>query len=345
MRGKDHSQTTALCASLIAHGLGLSALAWWYVWHNKVPNLPPIDKLQAIVDHMTYTPPRPVVTPPTPPPPEPAKKKPKPLEKQPIPEDNQRDDSGEPNGHGDANRSTDGKQPMQADLGHPQADLMKPAEHFNKDAVLPASKGKPRGDSAGEPKSTKVGVFNPDVVAEANPLSDPHVTATVKSAPAPGVGPMPAVATPPAPAPVPTGARKPDPSKTQDRIPDDEAKEILGHQATVSDTESMALSQTNGGVFRAGQMLARKGLTVKVKNAALSDTAWYYAAENNDPATLFTVKVDADGNVLGEPEVSKSSGNSYLDHDRLLSLYSWTLMPRKDKDGHVIDDIWVIAYE
>jgi hypothetical protein len=73
-------------------------------------------------------------------PPEPAKKKPPAPTKFEKPQTPMKDDSGEANGTGTANRSTDGKRPMLANAGLEQADLMKEAERFIEDAMLPASK-------------------------------------------------------------------------------------------------------------------------------------------------------------------------------------------------------------
>jgi hypothetical protein len=48
MKAKNHTLTVALCVSLIAHGLGLSGMAWWYIQHNLFTKTPPIDRYQVM---------------------------------------------------------------------------------------------------------------------------------------------------------------------------------------------------------------------------------------------------------------------------------------------------------
>jgi len=145
MRAQNHSLTVALCVSLIAHGLGLSAMAWWYIQHNNHPKTPPIDRYLVMANRI-YQEEKQSTPPPLPPLPPVAQKPPPPpiTKKFEKPKEKLKDDSGEANGTGIANRSTDGDKPMQAEEGYEQADLMKPADHFT-DAFLPASAGKSRG--------------------------------------------------------------------------------------------------------------------------------------------------------------------------------------------------------
>src|ERR1700761_8138079 len=156
MSRKNPILTFSLCTSLVVHGAALCAMAWWLIEKTPLPDLPPLDRTQVLLDQMMATPPPP---PPPPKPPAAAKKPPPPLPKKEFekPKEMPKDDSGEAHGTGTANRSTPGEQPMQANQGYEQADLMKEAQKFADDAFLPASAGADQGNNATPQKSPKAG--------------------------------------------------------------------------------------------------------------------------------------------------------------------------------------------
>jgi hypothetical protein len=348
--------TAALSVSLIAHGLGLSGMAWWYIQHNRDPKTKPIDKYwvwvneafqQKKAEKKAEEKSAPPADPPKPPPaakeqPPPPAIKPK-IEK---PTEKMRDDSGEADGKGIANRSSPGEKPMQAPMGAEQADLMKFAKNFA-DALLPASSGKPQGDSGEQQKSPKAGVYNAEKVEPKKAPVDPEVKTAKTVAPSNLPGPNPKVEVAKATAaPPPSGVEHPTANVPLSESPTIKSvlKEIRGHEATVSDTESLAYSSTNGGIFRAGSMKSRNGLKVKMKLAIYGEASVHDAGIVGDAVTLIGVKVDADGNPL-DVQILQSSGSENIDQDRKNAIWMSILSPQKDKDGRVIDDIWVVAYE
>jgi hypothetical protein len=351
MGKKNTILTAALSVSLMAHGLGLSGIAWWYVEHNRNPKTPPIDKYFVWVNQdfqrkKAEQKNAPHADPPKPPE---VKKKPpvapiKPkIEK---PTEKMRDDSGEADGKGIANRSTPGDKPMQAPVGAEQADLMKPAKDFA-DAALPASAGKPQGSNSEQQKSPKAGVYNPEQVATANAPVDPNVKPAKVVVPSNLPGPNAKVeVVQSTAAPVPNGVTKPVANVPLSESPTIKSvlKEIRGHQATVSDTESVAMSTTNGGIFKAGRMEGRKGLHVETKNPNYGDASYHDAQIVGDSPTLFAVPVAADGTVQ-DVQLLQSSGSENIDQDRKNALWKWKLEPAKDKEGHIIDNIWIVAFE
>jgi hypothetical protein len=341
------SGTTALCVSLVAHGLGLSGLAWWFIAHNPPPKYPPLDKfaiLVAALPKLEQTPPpKPDASKPPPPKPDSAKppepKKPKPpepvkLEQQPPP---LRDDSGEANGTGNANRSTDGRQKMQAraDLLE-QADLMKDAVKFAEDVFLPSSKGESHANNVDQQRSPAAGTYAPDVASETKPNSNP----APKTPPQKTPGPLPSNAV--AATEAPSGTKDPVPNVplAQSPTPKPIQKEIRGHRATASDTESVAFASTDNNNFVSGRLDARRGVKVK-----WSEPRYGLASEHDygvvgDAPTTFMVPIDADGN----PEdviVQQSSGSDNIDRDRKNAVWN-SVFAAKDKDGHPITQ-WVVT--
>jgi TonB family protein len=349
MSRPNHSLTVALCVSLLAHGLALSGLAWWYIEHTS-SKLPPIDKYVVMADQMVREaaakqppPPPPPPSPPksaSKPPPPPAPKK---LDK---PKPTHKDDSGEANGTGTANRSTPGAQPMQANSGYEQADLMREAKDFADSAFLPASAGKPAGNNAMPKKSPKSGSYVPDAIAQANPLSDPTVTTPATPVPTDGPGPYPKITETHVTGPTASGTKSPvaNVPLAQLPTPNPTQKEIRGHRATASDTESIAFAGANSAVFRAGRLEGRKGLRVKTTQVRFHDSSEADIQLLGGIRTVVSARVDADGNVL-DVQIVESSGSENVDEDCKLAVWNWTLEPQKDKDGHPTDLNWTIAFE
>jgi len=91
-------------------------------------------------------------------------------------------------------------------------------------------------------------------------------------------------------------------------------------------------------------MVGRKGLHVETKNPSYGDASYNDAEIIGDVPTLFAVPVDADGKVR-DVQIVQSSGSQHIDQDRKNAIWQWTLEPAKDKDGHVIDNIWMVAFE
>jgi hypothetical protein len=344
MSHRKPSITPALCISLIAHGLGLTGMAWWLVETTPPPKLAALDKVQILLASMPKTvlplpQPAPKTAPPKPQP-APQKKKPPESTKFEKPQTPMKDDSGEAKGTGTANRSTDGQQPMQANAGLEQADLMKDADQFADDAFLPASKGDVHANDAPPQKSAQQGASTPDKVADAKPNSDPAAKTPADPA---GIGPL-AMASP-------SGAQQPG-TKTQPKSPTAQTetpkpveKEIRGHRATVSDTESIAFAKADNVTFRAGRVEGRQGLKVKSTMPRFGLASEVDLENLGRLHLVLGVTVDADGTPQ-DVEVLESSGSVNVDLDCKNEVYNhWTLEPKKDKDGHPIDLTWVINFE
>jgi hypothetical protein len=350
MTPRKPSITPALCISLIAHGLGLTAMAWWVVLHTPPPKLAALDKMQILLDSLPrqappLSPPPPppepksAPKPPPPKPPEPAKKKPPAPAKFDKPSAPTKDDSGEANGKGTANRSTDGKKPMLANAGLEQADLMKEAEKFAEDVLLPASKGDVHANNAPPQKSANQGAPSKDTATVAKP--DQQANATP---PQPGVGPQPMST---ASAAQPSGTKNPQPNlpKAQTDTPKPVEKEIRGHRATVSDTESVAFAKSDSVTFRAGKMEGRQGLKVKSTMPRFGTASEIDLQDLGQLRLVLGVTVDADGTPQ-DVVVLQSSGSQNVDQDCKNEVYNhWSLEPKKDKDGHPVDFNWVINFE
>jgi TonB family protein len=351
MGKRNTSLTVALSVSLIAHGLGLSGLAWWYIEHNLLLKTPPIDRVQALVDRMlSQMPPQPKTPPPAPktaPPAEPQKKslpRPEPHKLQ-NPFDH-KDDSGETNGTGTANRSTDGEQPMQAESGYEQADLMKQAQNFSDNAFLPASAGKQQTNNVDQQKSPKAGTYVPDFALDALASKDSPVKPLVVPVTDKGIGPMPKIDKPKITSPAISGTKDPiaNVPTAQAPTPKPEQREVRGHRATLSDTESIALAKINSGIFKAGRLVGRKGLKVKTTLPRFGDASYADIQMLGGVRTVVQARVDADGNVQ-DVQVVQTSGSQNVDQDCKTAVWNWTLEPEKDKTGRPVDYTWTIAFE
>jgi outer membrane biosynthesis protein TonB len=252
-----------------------------------------------------------------------------------------KDDSGEANGTGTANRSTDGKRPMLANAGLEQADLMKEAERFIEDAMLPASKGAARGNNAPAQKSANQGTPTNDPAAAAKTNSDqPAHPADDHS----GLGPLPVTT---ASAAQQSGTKNPQPKlpPSQTTTPKPVEQEVPGHRATLSDTESIAFAKADNVTFRAGQVEGRQGLKVKSTMPRFGTASRIDLQDLGGLHLVLGVTVDADGTPQ-DVVVIQSSGSTNVDQDCKNEVYNhWTLEPKKDKDGHPIDLTWVINFE
>ena len=263
--------TFSLCASLIVHGLALSAVAWWVIEHTPAPKLAALDRSQILLEQMLKStpPPQPRV------PPAKKSKPPEPKKTFEKPDQKLKDDSGETNGRGTANRSTAGLNPMQAREGPEQADLMKQADKFDDDAFLPASKGSQTGGNAASPKSPAAGVFSESLATHSKPPVDLKNTlaADLPVPRTPGNLPVAEIAKPTAA--TASGAKNPMSNVPVSQVPTPKSvqKEVVGHRATVSDSESMAPAAENHLVFRAGKVEGREGLKVKTSQPRYSDAS------------------------------------------------------------------------
>jgi hypothetical protein len=315
--------------SLLAHGLGLASMAWWFVLHTRPPKLAPLDKLQVLVDSMdrpTLIPPPKAAEKPAPPK-EQAKlivqKKP-PIEYDKPKPDDHHDDSGEANGKGEANRSTDGKRPMQANANvMEQADLMKDAKKFADNAILPASKGEITGNNALPQKQPNKAA---EAANDAKSQNDSKAVAMATDPTKPGIGP--------APTPAASASHLPTPKAVQ--------KQIVGHRATVSDTESVPFAKADSMNFVDGKLEARQGVKVRTTQPRYGDASIHDYEIIGDQPTIFGATVDRDGNVV-DVQILQSSGSSNIDQDRKIAVWNWILEPKKDKDGHLIGT-WVINF-
>jgi hypothetical protein len=342
MTRRPSSITPALCISLIVHGLGLSAMAWWIVWQTPPPKLAALDKMQVF---LSSPPPRPepqaqkpLPKSDQPKPPQPPKKKPPTPPKFEKPQTPMKDDSGE--GTGTANRSTDGKQPMLANAGLEQADLMKEAEHFIEDAIRPASKGEIRGNNAPAQKSANQGSPTNETAAVKPGSDQPPHPADDHS----GLGPLPVTTSSGA---QPVGTRNPQPklATAQTATPKPVEQEVAGHRATLSDTESVAFAKADNVTFHAGRVDGRQGLKVKSTMPRFGTASRIDLQDLGGLHLVLGVTVDADGTPQ-DVIVIQSSGSTNVDQDCKNEVYNhWTLEPKKDKDGHPIDLTWVINFE
>jgi hypothetical protein len=321
MGRRNTTLTVALCTSLSVHALALWTLMWWFVHYTPPPSL-------AALPRPDYAPII-ITTPPKPPaPPPPAKPKPPPppdfskAMKQPP-----HDDSGEATGKGTANRSTSGDQPMTAQHGFvEQADLTRNAtddrDKSNLDVVAQAGVKNGTDPSAAAPPSVAYGVAQPSPVpakSAAPPLiaiTDPTKAAGGDSLQQPSVKGSPdAKPTPPTPS---TAA----------------PKEIAGHAATSSDTDSMPFTKAGTPVFHYGKLEGRQGRKVKTTRIDVG-------LEQASGATVLGVSVDAAGNVY-DVVVLQTGGNGNVDFICQRTVYNWWFEPGKDKEGHPLADQWVV---
>jgi hypothetical protein len=268
--------TFSLCTALVVHMLGFSAMAWWWVGQMGEPYLGPINKWKVLarvptMAHRTVTTPvppqkkkppaHPKATPVPPPPPAPPKPKakkhelPKPDQAPPV-----KDDSGEEQTHGTANRSTDGQTPMEALPGLEQADLMKALTTdkllIDPNALNPASAGIINGSDDPLPVASAAGVHQPDLVQQSDPTpradSDPALPSGGPPA-KDGPGNQP---TPKNPAarenhPAATGSTDPAPNAKSAATSDNKTppRAVRGRLANPSDTDSAPM-QADGRIWR-----------------------------------------------------------------------------------------------
>ena len=337
--------------SLVLHGLGLTALAWWVVTHDPRPWFAPPTKAE--VARLT--------PPPVPPPPRPKPRRPPPPPPLPKPEpfdDSQpfHDDSGEHDAHGTANRSTAGDQPMRAERGLEQADLVrsKPADPTLIDPsqrqTAQAGQKTPVDAVPAPPVAPRQGSPRPDFVTVADtPRADPTAQATAKPAAARGMGPLPvpAVVQPPvddAPPPAASGVKQvavtPSPAVVPPAPP---VREQHGREATPSDSESVPFAKDATVSFHAGRMEARQGLKVDMVNPRFGLASEDDLGVIGELNAVFNVSVRPDRSVA-TVEVSKSSGSPNVDEDCKRALYACTFETRKDKDGNPVPTLWTVVY-
>jgi TonB family protein len=325
MQRRNTTLTTALCASLTAHALVLWALCWWFVHYSPPPRLAALvrpDEAPIIIT----SPPKP---PPPPPKPTPADK-PKP----PPPPDFSKalkqpphDDSGEAGGKGTANRSTPGDRPMQAAQNLlEQADLTRSAKEDDPDKSkldMPAQAGAQTSDEipVAPPPKPQFGVAQ-STPTPAKPIGSPPLIAIADPTKPGAVGMSDAKPTPPAPAP----------------------KQINGHTAVASDTESIPFAKANSASFHDGKMESRDGRKVKTTRIQLGLAGEADAASLVDPTVVLGVTVDALGNVQNVI-VLHSSGSNYIDLPCQRAVYNWWFEPSKDKEGHPLPDQWVVTID
>jgi hypothetical protein len=349
MKSRTNNLTPAFCISLVVHGLGLSALAWWVVLSTPPPKLAAIDRQKVLLEQLAHEievppKPRPIIVPP----PKPQKKPaPPPPEKFEKPLDTFKDDSGEHDGAGTANRSEHGDQPMQAQKALEQAALMKKdAQKFNDASDAPASAGVHDDSNANPQKNARPGQVVPDFNANTTAKDDPSKESAVAMATDKGPIPIPVpkIDSSKPNDPLPSGERNPL-DKTdiaQPTNPKTDLKEVRGKKLEASDTESSPFARAPSLMFVAGHLEGRKGLKVQTKEPRYHDSSEVDMESLGDPRTLLGVKVDADGNVL-DVQILESSGSTNIDMDRKRAVWDWILEPEKDKDGRVTDDHWTIA--
>ena len=342
--GGNPSLTTALCVSLTLHGLGLSAVAWWFVLHEPPPHWPAIDR-EAVARVVLPPPPLPRPTPP--------RRRPRPAFEVPPPQF--KDDSGEHDARGTANRSTDGERPMFAPAGHPQADLVRSAA-FDPMLIDPTAR---RAAQAGEavpsdalpltPTPPRAGVDQPQFVADGRAAR--RTDEAARPGPA-GVGPMPPSPPLAMPAelseaePAPTGARRASAERATTAVPPaPPPRRARGRQATPSDTDSVALADAETTVtFHAGKVVGRQGMKVQFTRPHFG------LASESDLSTIgglhatFGADVRTDGTVA-DVTVLQTSGSANVDEDCRRSIYASTFEPNKGKDGQPVETRWTVVYD
>ncbi len=341
----NHTTTIALCLSMAAHALGLSALAWWFIYENSPVRV--AAATEAEVARLTPLPP-------PAPPPRPKRQRPMPTPEPFDPIDPMhKDDSGEHDGHGTANRSTPGDQPMQAERGYEQADLVraKPADPSLIDpaAARAAQAGRATRDDALplSPTPAQHGTYRPDFAAASDAANADPAGELAKPAAARGLGPLPPspVLSPPvddAPAAA-SGVQQSVVKSSDSTAAPPPAKEVRGRQATASDTESPPFAKDATVDFHAGRMDGRQGLKVQ-----MYAPHWGLASENDLYAmgelyVALGAHIRPDGSVA-QVEVLKSSGSANVDLDCERAVYAGTFEPRKDKDGHPVATLWTVVY-
>ena len=329
--------TFALCASLVVHALVLLSFLYWYVHRPttvlRVATAPDTSRAAIIVDLPPPPPPpksKSQAEPPKPPKPEPPKQfqhtAPPPL----------RDDSGEANGVGTANRSSPGETPMQAQHGLEQAKLSRNPKQMPDDSAtgLDTPPAAPRESPlANVPEPTAVGVPSNDAAALPVPEPEKHPTLIAVADPTQAALLPPKL--PPKSPPKPAAARPtvPQPLKKPEAQP-----------GRASDTDSMAFSKANNVTFRDGKVQGRQGRRVRTTHIAFGLAAEGDAASLADPRVVLGVTVDATGNVQNVI-VLHSSGSDNIDSPVQTAVYNWWFEPLKDAAGKPQPDVWVVTIE
>ena len=340
--------TTALCVSMTAHALAMSGIAWWFVRHAPPTYLAGPTQLELI----RLRPPPPAVHPPRPkprrrPPPPP----PVPMD---VPDSPLRDDSGEHDGHGTANRSTAGDEPMRAQRGLEQADLKRTKKAdptlIDPTAARTAQAGQRQAEDAlPTPRSSpQKGTYHPDFVAAAA-AADADPAGEVVTRAAAGVGPLPpspVVATPTDndPPPAPSGVRASAVKTSTSIAPPPAAREARGRDSTASDTESMAFSPTHNALtFHAGRVEGRKGKDVRLEKFVFGTASENDLMSMGDVHAVFAIHVRADATVA-LVETVKSSGSDFVDEDCTRTLYRSTFEADTDRAGHPVETVWIFTF-
>jgi hypothetical protein len=335
--------TFCLCTSLTLHVLGLSALAWWYVAYTPPPKWAAIDREKLMIQAMS----QPKTNRP-PPPPEQKKRKRPPLPKfeESTPQQAPKDDSGETNGKGTANRSTPGDRPMKANNGYEQADLMRDNPdplQLDPNSLLPAAAGAQVGSNANRQSTASKGQYTPDFVAESKALTDPQSDPTKPITTHEGIGPLPVTPAEKDNAPAPSGTPTPvvaTANGRQNEVP----QAIKGHRAVSGDTESVAFAKANSLVIHDGKVEGRQGLKVSTKIPIFGDASRHDAEIMENFHLVLGAQVDADGNV-SDVIILHSSGSPNIDLDYQNCIFNWTFEPPKDKAGHPMAAQWAITCE
>jgi hypothetical protein len=341
-----HSLTVSLCVSLIVHGLGLSAIAWYFVMTTPPPKWAAIDRNQLLLQQLAaeMTPPPPLIVPPKP---KPKPKPPAPAEAMKL-DNPAKDDSGEHDGVGKANRTNHGEPPMQARAGRDQADLMNAdATKFDPDLLNPASAGKGEDTTTASEKRSIAGQNAPQINPSLTGKDDKPQATVVALANSQSPTPVPVQVDAKNNSPKASGQASPaskQPTSAQPKTKS-ERKQVVGHKAEASDTESIAFAENHPAMFRAGRLEGRQGLKVKTTIPQLGFASRADARALPDVVAVLRAKVDVDG-VVQDVEILQSSGSANIDEDiKLAILNEWNLEPRKDKDGNPDSLYWVIRFE
>jgi hypothetical protein len=297
MERQNSTLTFSLCASILVHALVLYLMVWRYIRHPSPMKFAAFAAPKQSAPIIIRTPAPPPPAPPTP-------KDFSQASRVPL-----RDDSGENNGKGTANRSTPGDRPMEARQGLQQANLTRSSKTDETDSKL---------DTMAVP-------LKPGALA-ASDAATPQA-----SVPEFGVG-QPANLTPSPPTPP-----HPEPSGA--------AVEVKGHSSRASDTDSFALvADSNHLHFHDGKMDARQGRKVTTVRPDYGLAAWRDAESLMDPTTVFGVPVDAAGNV-SDVVLLHSSGSQNIDYDRKNAVWKWKFDPKKDAEGRGLPDLWVVRID
>lgn len=309
------------------HALLLTLAAWWYVYHPPSINLAAVnDSVNSpiIVTPIPDSPPPPPPKPKSPPP----KPKPKPKRKFPhaVPPP-LRDDSGEANGTGTANRSTPGKAPMQAAAGLEQARLNRsehpePPDSASALTDAPVPSQQPTITPPEPPR--EVGV--PDSSNTPTPILPAQSTLIAlgdRSKLSPRAMP-------------PSSGRHI--AAIARRTPIAKSAITTGH---ASDTSSLPFARANNVIFKDGQMVGRTGRRVTTTPIDFGLAAQADAAALPDPRVVLGVTVAASGNVQNVV-ILHSSGSDNIDLPAQNAVYNWWFQPLKDGVGHPLPDVWVV---